>query len=61
MNKAPRRCFVIEDASRLYPPIGTRHKDHCDPSLMEHAARDPGDGLVAGGPWQKRAPSAEAG
>jgi hypothetical protein len=58
MSKA---ALVIEDASRLYPPRGTRHRDHCDSLLMEHAARDPGDGLVAGGPWQKRAPSAGAG
>jgi len=53
----------MEDiSSRLYPPKGTQQRDyrHCDSLLMAHAVRGPGDELVAGGPWQRLAPSAEA-
>ena len=47
---------------RLYPPRGTQGRDyrHYDSSMMEYIVRDPGDEVVAGGPWQKHAPSAEA-
>jgi len=55
--------LIIEDISfRLFPPKGTQQRDyrHCDSLLRARAARGPGDELMAGGPWQRLAPSAEA-
>jgi hypothetical protein len=53
----------LEDiSSRLYPPKGTRQRGyrHRDSLSMPRAVGGPGDELVAGGPWQRLAPSAEA-